>query len=386
MESAAFRVSSFVKDILGRNLVTDEFVAVFELVKNGIDAGATWVHVEVDPRGDKLSIVDDGKGMDARGIRDRWLLLAYSAKADGSEGGTISEDYRDRIRNVRNYAGSKGIGRISCDTLGRRLDLYSRAAGEDAIARLVVDWEAFEADALREIGEVDVSIGQADAFPGLEGRQGPDAHGTLLHISGLRERWDEVKVRRLRRFLAKLIDPFGASLDVELSTWLVGHDDPAPPRSSDEDAMARYQALRTNGAVANNIADILEQKTTQIGVSISGGLIETRLIDRGTLMLHTREPSPYEELVDVAVEGRIYFLNRSAKHTFKRRMGVESVKFGSIFLFLNGFRIFPIGEEFDGHPRPEPPEAAGLQPLPWHPGRDGARGCPCRARRPARGI
>ena len=43
----------------------------------------------------------------------------------------------------------------------------------------------------------------------------------------------------------------------------------------------------------------------------------------------------------------IYFLNRSAKTVFARRMGLASVEFGSVFLFRNGFRVFPIGEEKD---------------------------------------
>src|SRR5208283_4285260 len=34
-----------------------------------------------------------------------------------------------------------------------------------------------------------------------------------------------------------------------------------------------------------------------------------------------------------------------AKYTFSRRMGIPSVHFGSVFLFRNGFRVFPVGEE-----------------------------------------
>ncbi|RMQ26517.1 hypothetical protein ALQ07_102723 [Pseudomonas syringae pv. actinidiae] len=40
-------------------------------------------------------------------------------------------------------------------------------------------------------------------------------------------------------------------------------------------------------------------------------------------------------------------MNRSAKSTFARRMGVSSVAFGSVFLFKNGFRVYPIGEPGD---------------------------------------
>ena len=36
-----FKISAHLKDIIGRDLVTNEFVAVFELVKNAVDANAS---------------------------------------------------------------------------------------------------------------------------------------------------------------------------------------------------------------------------------------------------------------------------------------------------------------------------------------------------------
>ena len=43
----------------------------------------------------------------------------------------------------------------------------------------------------------------------------------------------------------------------------------------------------------------------------------------------------------------MYYLNQSAKLTFARRVGLPSVQFGSVFLFRNGFRVYPIGEDGD---------------------------------------
>ena len=43
MNEVKFRISSFLKDLIGRELITDEFVAVFELVKNSFDANANKV-------------------------------------------------------------------------------------------------------------------------------------------------------------------------------------------------------------------------------------------------------------------------------------------------------------------------------------------------------
>ena len=47
MAEVQFRISSFLKDLIGRELITDEFVAVFELVKNSFDANAKAVKVKI---------------------------------------------------------------------------------------------------------------------------------------------------------------------------------------------------------------------------------------------------------------------------------------------------------------------------------------------------
>lgn len=40
-----FGVSTGLKRVLGRELITDDEVAIFELVKNSFDAGANSVHI-----------------------------------------------------------------------------------------------------------------------------------------------------------------------------------------------------------------------------------------------------------------------------------------------------------------------------------------------------
>ena len=94
--SQHFRISTHLKDIIGRGLVTNQFVAVFELVKNAFDARAKRVDIAIDLDHDRIWIADDGKGMDEHTLKDRWLFVAYSAKADGTE--DSATDYRDDIR------------------------------------------------------------------------------------------------------------------------------------------------------------------------------------------------------------------------------------------------------------------------------------------------
>lgn len=82
-EHLPIRVSSKLKDLIGRDLITDDFVAVFELVKNSFDAHASNVRLYFDDN--KIVIADNGKGMSHDAILKRWLFLAYSAKRDGTE-------------------------------------------------------------------------------------------------------------------------------------------------------------------------------------------------------------------------------------------------------------------------------------------------------------
>ena len=40
-----FKISSALKNIIGRDLINDDFIAVFELVKNAYDAHASEVNI-----------------------------------------------------------------------------------------------------------------------------------------------------------------------------------------------------------------------------------------------------------------------------------------------------------------------------------------------------
>lgn len=261
-------------------------------------------------------------------MRDKWLFVAYSEKALVGR-----NDYRNKIRPAGQFAGSKGIGRFACDTLGRKLDLYSRVQGSSAISKLEIDWRDFEGESTNEFQEVSVSLGCSQSFPPLMNPSPPENSGTVLLIKETRQDWDEDSIRRLRRDLAKLIDPFGTTSEVTLSTWFAD--------GSGEEIEG------VDGPVGNEIAELLRDKTSRIEVVIVDGFIDTTLYDRGRKIYAIREPSLYPELAACRIEGQVFFLNRSAKHTFTLRMGVRPIEFGSVFLFLNGFRILPIGEEFD---------------------------------------
>jgi hypothetical protein len=99
-----FDVSTGLKRVLGRELITDDEVAIFELVKNSFDAGADTVNLYFGDA--NVVVADNGSGMSFNDLTDKWLFVAYSSKRQNGPG----KDFRDVAAERRNFAGSKGIG------------------------------------------------------------------------------------------------------------------------------------------------------------------------------------------------------------------------------------------------------------------------------------
>lgn len=348
-----FKVSSKLKQIIGRDLITNDFVAVFELVKNAFDAYASRVDILFEF--DRILIADNGKGMTEKELQEKWLFVAYSAKNDGSEDTDLSSDYRSRIRVGRAPAGNKGVGRFSCDRLGSQLNLQTRSErAKTAKAEVLnLNWDKFEEDAKAEFINIPI---QATFLKQYEVPSGipTSPHGTILEINKLREpeEWGRDKLLQLKAQLAKLITPFEdksrkfsiifhakheASSDTEIKK--------AIRKETDDSKRDQLSQQLVNGPVENPIFVALLQKTTSIKVEIvAGKKIRTKLIDRGELVYELQESNPFEELDGANYVCEVFYLNLAAKLTFAKRMGIDSANFGSVFLFRNGFRVFPIGE------------------------------------------
>ena len=79
-EKLHFKVSSGLKDIIGKDLITNELVAIFELVKNGYDADATEINLIINSYENYIIIQDNGKGMNRDDIVNGCLLLIQKKK------------------------------------------------------------------------------------------------------------------------------------------------------------------------------------------------------------------------------------------------------------------------------------------------------------------
>lgn len=329
-----FRISSALKDIIGRDLITDEYIAVFELVKNSYDAYATRVDIHFEniySNDAKIIIKDNGKGMDNDDLKNKWLFVAYSAKKEGTEDDSF--DYRDNIYKKRAFAGAKGIGRFSCDRLGAKLHLETtKKSNLGRTEVLLTDWGQFEESAVTEF--VDISVKHYTKETNDYGL----SHGTALCITELRNEWDRNKLLRLKNSLAKLINPNKDKGEQSFNIYI------NVPEEAENDSKQQDERQQINGKIKNFIFETLGLKTTKIEASISqdGETISTVLSDGGSRIYRIVEKNKYN-LLD-SVDCTLYYLNQAAKLTFIHRMGVSSKEYGHVFLYKNGFRIYPYGE------------------------------------------
>lgn len=338
-EKLFFTISAELKNVIGKELITNDEIAIFELVKNSFDAHATRVDVHFDAG--HIVIADNGKGMALEELTTRWLRVAYSAKKDGTEDENAPRDYRSELGGAAAFAGAKGIGRFSCDRLGNALVLTTRSARSRAkVEQLRVDWLAFEGDAKKEFVKVPVEHSTA-------GSLGHDlTHGTVLEITGLRSVWDREKLLALKRSLERLINPRDRrSFKIFIHAAAEKAQDVkerAAHTGKDKWAVSRHIV---NGSVDNFIFDRLKLKTTVVTTEVDedGAWITTTLNDRDDLIYKVREPNRFENLRGVTF--KLYYLNRAAKHNFKLMTGVHAVSFGSVFVYRRGFRVQPYGDE-----------------------------------------
>ena len=328
VETLNFRVSSGLKDIIGKDLITDDYVAVFELVKNSYDAKATKVKITFER--DKITIADNGKGMSSTDIEEKWLFVAYSAKKDNTE-----DKDKAKIAKKVYYAGAKGIGRFSSDRLGKNLNLTTKTSNSKKCENITVDWENFEKDQKDEFVNIGVQYKQIpfiDIFPDRS------EQGTVIEISKLNSIWDRERLKELKYSLEKIINPFSNPSDFSIEI-VCTHE-------KTNDKSEKIERDKINGVVKNTILDVLKLKTTKIDVKVTLKEICTEVIDRDEIIYRIKEKnSDYPLLNNVVIT--IFYLNQKAKANFTKRMNIQPVNYGSIFLYKNGFRVYPFGNKGD---------------------------------------
>ena len=112
---------------LGLNLYSNAPAVISEAVANAWDADATKVDIQIDS--DKVSIFDDGCGMDVEDINTKYLNVGRQRRVDSA----ISPIYN------RPVMGRKGIGKLSLFSIANTISVYSVKDTEKNALRISTD-------------------------------------------------------------------------------------------------------------------------------------------------------------------------------------------------------------------------------------------------------
>lgn len=326
LEQIGFSTHARLKDIVGRGLIYNDNIALIELIKNSKDADSTKVELEFLNADKSLSssqiiIRDFGCGMSLDDIKYKWLNMAYSAKKN---------QLKD---NGKNYAGNKGIGRFSCDRLGKKLDFYTFQDNKGYYFH--INWEDFEVDNPEAtIQDNKFSIYSVEKDEILKYFKTDHLKsGTILVISDLRDNWSYDKLVKLKKELEKfVISPMDKSSNGDFDVYI------------ETNYLPDEEKKEVDGLVNNKIFEELDFRTTSIDAKIDekGEILTTVLKHDGNFIFKIKEKNPYTKLKNIRT--KIYFLNTASKGFFTKKTGYRHLEYGSIFMFLNGFRVFPYGE------------------------------------------
>ncbi len=190
---AIMRPRARIISLLGDELISDEGVAVVELVKNAFDADATWVEVRFKGNNpvipDTLVISDNGVGMTLDTVLTSWL-----------EPGTVAKKKAERSKGGRTFQGAKGVGRFAAARLAHSMAMETKVEGAPNGVAVLLDWGKFDDNSYLDEIEIDY---EQHPLKDLK-------HGTILTLMELRKKkeWSDTAFEELHDRLSRLISPF----------------------------------------------------------------------------------------------------------------------------------------------------------------------------------
>ena len=310
---AAFSPRARLLKLIGADLISDEIVAITELVKNAHDADATFVAIQfvgVADGAGEIFIRDDGHGMDLDTLLTRWMQPAGSSK------GRHGLHHTPRGRRM---LGEKGVGRFAADKLASNLELVSRCPGDPREIRALFDWDQFDRD--------ETMLSDVRSPWDVRTPEWLEKHGTVLRLSGLRTPWNERMFRRLSTRLSRLVSPFEAIGDFRIQI--------------DSDEFPDYA-----GPIAGGYLDVAPYA---LEATFDGADTVTVRVGDGKPARHTW-PGP-ERLACGPVRVRLHAFDLETEALAKLgpRVDVRAWlrEWSGVSVYRDGFRVWPYGEPHD---------------------------------------
>lgn len=212
--TTSFRANAHLLKLLGDQLIGDDRLAVFELVKNSYDADATIVDVELNLEVENPSLIvwdRDGHGMNKDIILDKWMEIGTESKRNSN--------WVKSPKFKRLPLGEKGVGRLAVHKLGTIMHMNTKCAGFPEV-KVSINWPQVIADATY-IEDTKVTI---EELPEPEYFKN-GATGTRIEIEDLNKKtWMRGDLRNLKRLLTSITSPFKTDSDFEVRLSIPGRE------------------------------------------------------------------------------------------------------------------------------------------------------------------
>ena len=209
-----FRANAHLLKLLGDELIGDDRLAVFELVKNAYDADATSVDVILNLNDKQSNIIvwdKDGSGMDEETILTKWMEIGTDSKRSQNK---VKSTKFDRLP-----LGEKGVGRLAVHKLGTKLTVNTRSK-QNSEFKITIDWPSL-IDNANYIEDTAVDIEELNEPEFFQN----DETGTRIEINDLNNKnWTRREIRQLKRLLTSLISPFDAASDFNVNFSVPGRE------------------------------------------------------------------------------------------------------------------------------------------------------------------
>jgi signal transduction histidine kinase len=358
---------------LGQELISNEVVAVIELVKNAYDADATRVLINFSgpliPKSGHIEVIDNGHGMSLSTIETVWMEPATVSKT--------TKLHSEKLN--RRYLGAKGIGRFASSRLAEELEVFSRRADAPKEAYAYFDWRQFDDDE-RFLEDIEIltelripqEVCQKGATESLWINESSTpspaelSHGTVLRMSSLRKEWGQKEFQELTRGLSRLVAPIqkknGKSVGDTFEIFLE-----LPPeldqfsKKIEPPAILRLPHYVVTGNVAADGTYDLIYKILSTGVeqTFNGRFLkvknaknayEFRAVDISALSL-TEEFLPLT-CGAISFELRVWDRDELGNVVQKTNSTISDIRrdldaVAGINIYRDGFRVLPYGEPRD---------------------------------------
>ena len=199
-----FSISPRILSHLGEDLIKNESIALFELIKNSYDANATLCEINFNFSSEDLKsliITDNGDGMDINIIKNIWLVVGTDYKRKELDKFKKTQGQRKK----RLPLGEKGIGRLSIHKLGNKITLISKSKNNNEV-KLSIDWN--QLNSVQKIDDFIIELTENE-IP----EEFINSTGTKIIIEELKTNWDRRQLREVYRNITSLNSPFSDKSD-----------------------------------------------------------------------------------------------------------------------------------------------------------------------------